>query len=453
MTDTRLDSLIQQMRSGVIDRRTFFVRAAAMGLGASALMHLPVAVAQDASGDDVELIPENIGTEGASHSTDTSKGTINLYSSWPLSGASEQLGGDMVVSVQLAIEAWGGAAGGFAINYEGLDDGLAANNGSWDAAKEAENASMVVNDEDAVAYIGTYNSGAAEASIPITNAAGLAQIAPANTAVQLTKESPSNPEGYPEVLYEATGKRNYMRVCPADDFQGAAGAAYAYNELGCRKIYIIHDNQTYGKGIAEVVQQTFEALGGEVVGFEAFDPNAPEYQAFMTKVASQAPDIVYMGAIVNLNAPKLLQDLRDQLSADDCAFMGPDGLMNQAFVDGSGEASEGAYITFGGLPPLELKGAGAAWAKQMQDRVGHLPDAYSVYAFECAAVVLQAIDQVGEKDRAKVLDEMFQTHDFRGLVGTWSFTETGDPDTATMSLNQVRDGQIDFVTTIAPPEV
>ena len=154
---------------------------------------------------------------------------------------------------------------------------------------------------------------------------------------------------------------------------------------------------------------------------------------------------------MNLNSPKLVQDLRDQLSADDCAFMGPDGLMNQAFVDGSGDAAENAYITFGGLPPQELTGPGAAWAEAMQEAVGHMPDAYAVYAFECAAVVLQAIDIVGEKDRAKILDAMFSMKDFRGLIGTWSFTETGDPDTATMSLNQVQDGAIQFVQTITPP--
>lgn len=454
MTDARLESLIDQMRSGTIDRRTFFVRAAALGLGASALMHLPVVVAQDASpaaGGDVALSPENVGTKGAPHSTDTSKGKINLYSSWPLSGASEQLGGDMVVSVQLAIEAWGGAAGGFEISYEGLDDGLAANNGSWDAAKEAENASMVVNDQDAVVYIATYNSGAAEAAIPITNAAGMAMISPANTAVQLTKESSVNPEGYPDVLYKATGKRNYMRVVPADDFQGKAGANFAINDLKKSKAYVLHDNQTYGKGLAEVFQAEFARLGGEVVGFEAFDPNAPEYQALMTKVASQGPDIVYMGAIVNLNPGKVLQDLRDQLSVDDCAFMGPDGIMNQAFVDGAGDAAEGAYITFGGLPASALEGPGKIWADTMTQRVGHEPDAYAAYSFECALVALQAIDQVGEKDRARILDAMFHTKDFRGLVGTWSFTDTGDPDTATMSLNQVKNGQIEFITTIAPP--
>jgi len=455
MVDSRFATLVDQMRSGKIDRRTFLGRAAALGVGASAIAGVMPAMAQDstpeASADagSGELTPENIGVAGVAHSTDTSKGTINLYSSWPMSGASEQIGGDSAEAIRLAIEIYGGAAGGFAINYEPLDDGLAANNGSWDAAKEAENAAMVVNDEDAVVYIATYNSGAAEAAIPITNEAGLAQISPANTAVQLTKENPVNPEGYPDVLYPS-GTRNYMRVVPADDFQGMAGANFSINTLGNSKAYVLHDNQTYGRGLAEVFRAEFERLGGEILGFEAFDPNAPEYQALMTKVASTGPDIVYMGAIVNLNPGKVLQDLRDQLSVDDCAFMGPDGIMNQAFVDGAGEAAEGTYITFGGLPASALEGPGAIWAQQMQERVGHEPDAYAAYSFECAVVALQAIDIVGEKDRAKILETMFNTTDFRGLTNTWSFTETGDPDTATLSVNIVKDGVITFDQKITP---
>ncbi len=455
MVDSRFATLVDQMRTGAIDRRTFLVRGAALGISAGALMRAIPAMAQDASpaaaGGSAELVPENLGVAGIEHSTDTSKGTINLYSSWPMTGASEQIGGDSAESIRLAIELWGGAAGGFALNYEALDDGVAANQGSWDAAKEAENASMVVNDQDAVAYIATYNSGAAEAAIPITNEAGLAQISPANTAVQLTKESPANPEGYPDVLYP-TGKRNYMRVVPADDLQGSAGANFAFNTLGAQTAYILHDQQTYGRGVAESFQATFVELGGEILGFEGFDPNAPEYQALMTKIASTGPQLLYLGAIVNLNASKLLQDFRGLLSPEETAFMGPDGLMNQAFVDGAGDAAEGAYITFGGLPANALEGPGAVWAETMRERLGHEPDAYAAYCFEAAVVVLQAIDAVGEKDRAKILETMFNTTDFRGLTNTWSFTETGDPDTATLSVNVVKDGEITFGETIAPPE-
>jgi ABC-type branched-subunit amino acid transport system substrate-binding protein len=67
-----------------------------------------------------------------------------------------------------------------------------------------------------------------------------------------------------------------------------------------------------------------------------------------------------------------------------------------------------------------------------------------VYAFEAAVVAIQAIDQVQAKDRKQILDAMFATEGFTGLLGTWSFTETGDTDSETISLNVVQDGAITF---------
>lgn len=455
MVDRRLSDLVEGFKSGTVDRRNFVIRATALGLSASTIGSVMRVVAQGtpeaspmAGG---ELSPDTIGMEGIEHSTDTSKGTINLYSSWPMSAASEQIGGDSAASVQLAIDIWGGAAGGFALTYTPLDDGVAANNGAWDGAVEAENCAQVINDPDAVAYIATYNSGAAEVAIPIMNEAGMGMVSPANTAVQLTRSDETTPEGYPDVLYP-TGTRNYMRVVPADDLQGAAAANYAVNDLGRSNAFVLHDNQTYGKGVAQVFNNTFEELGGSIAGFEAFDPNAPEYQALMTRIASTGCDLVYCGAIVNLNTSKLLQDMRTLMAPEDVTFMGPDGLINQAFVDGAGEAAQGALITFGGLPPDALEGPGAAWAQMMRDSVGREPDAYASYAFEAAVVVLQAIDKVGEKDRAAILDAMWNTENFRGLSNTWSFTDTGDKDSASISVSEVLDNVITFKQVITPPE-
>jgi len=46
---------------------------------------------------------------------------------------------------------------------------------------------------------------------------------------------------------------------------------------------------------------------------------------------------------------------------------------------------------------------------------------------------------------------MFGTKDFQGLAGSWSFTETGDPDTAQLTVNIVQDGVIVFNDMISPP--
>jgi branched-chain amino acid transport system substrate-binding protein len=168
----------------------------------------------------------------------------------------------------------------------------------------------------------------------------------------------------------------------------------------------------------------------------------------MTKIADTGPDIVYLGATVENNSSKVLLDLRSLMPADQVTCLCPDGLFTQAFIDGAGDASEGAFVTFAGFPPAELKGPGADYAKRMTDILGHPPDSYSVYAYEVAAVVIQAIDKVQEKDRGKILDAMFGTKNFKSLLGgTWSFTETGDTDALTMSINKIKrndDGVLAF---------
>ena len=455
MAQEWIGNLITQLHQQKIDRREFAQRAGALGLSATLIgqvLRAAPASAQDATpaGDGEAL---SVGNPDIEHMTGTDAGTVKFYSSWPLTGASEQLGGDMVASLQMALDDFGNAGGGFAIEYTALDDGIAANNGSWDAAKEAENATGVVNDPDAVVYIATYNSGAAAVSIPILNQAQpgpMAMISPSNTYPGLTKEAPGVEEDEPERYYP-TGKRNYMRVVPADDLQGPAAAAWAVESDGLGNAYVLHDNQLYGRGVALAFRDTFEQLGGTVAGFEAFDPNAPDYLALMTNIASSAPDVVYVGAITNLNPGKLLQDLRSVMPASEVTFIGPDGLINQAFIDGAGEAAQDAYVTFAGLPPNALEGAGAEWYTRIKEVLGHEPDAYAVYAYECAVVAIQALDQVQSNDRVEILDAMFATENFNGLLGTWSFLETGDTSLTTVSLNQIQDGTINFVEEIAAP--
>lgn len=67
-----------------------------------------------------------------------------------------------------------------------------------------------------------------------------------------------------------------------------------------------------------------------------------------------------------------------------------------------------------------------------------------------AVATLQAIDAIGSRDRAAILDHMFNTTDFRGPMGTWSFTETGDTTFDTISLFQVQSGQFAYGKGISP---
>jgi branched-chain amino acid transport system substrate-binding protein len=432
---SRFDRLVDQLQRGTINRRTFLVRAIALGASSSAVMSALSGVGGAAA---QEGSAASIGNPDIPHVEGTDKGLIKIYSSWPRTGSMVGIGVDAYEAAKLAFADFGNMAGGFAVEYVALDSGIAANNGGWDPGVESANANQAIADADAMVYMGTYNSGAAKISIPIMNEAGMAMISFANTYPGLTKEWAGNEEGEPDVYYPS-GKRNYSRVIAADDIQGAAGAAWAVESKGVGSAYILDDQSLYGHGVAQVFNDSLLELGAEVVGFEGYDPKAPDYQALMTKIADAGPDLVYVGATVENNPQKVLLDLRSLMPADQVIFLGPDGLNAQALIDGAGDASEGAFITFAGVQPAELKGPGADFATRLGEILGHSPDAYSTYSYESTVAVIQAIDQVQEKDRGMILDALMATKEFSGLVGnTWSFTETGDTDVYTMSVSEIK---------------
>jgi branched-chain amino acid transport system substrate-binding protein len=438
--DHRFEKLLDQLKRGKIDRRNFMLRAFALGVSTSAIysaLRSGSAAAQDAT-PAAAGGAASIGNPDIPHVEGTDKGLIKIYSSWPSTGAMEGIGTDALEAAKLAFADFGNMAGGYALEYVPLDSGIAANNGGWDPGVESSNANQAIADAECMVYMGTYNSGAAKISIPIMNEAGMGMISFANTYPGLTKDVPGVEEGEPDQYYPS-GTRNYCRVIAADDIQGSAAARWATEAKGITKAYILDDQSLYGHGVAQVFNDTLLELGAEVLGFEGYDPKAPDYQALMTKIADLAPELVYVGATVENNPSKVLLDMRSLMPADQVVFLGPDGLFAQAFIDGAGDASNGAFITFAGLPPAELEGPGADYNARMVEILGHSPDAYATYSYDSTVAVIQAIDQVGENDRAQILEALMATSNFTSLVGkTWSFTETGDIDTPSMSVNEIK---------------
>ena len=61
-------------------------------------------------------------------------------------------------------------------------------------------------------------------------------------------------------------------------------------------------------------------------------------------------------------------------------------------------------------------------------------------------VALTSIEKADVKDRARIRDAVLATQDYAGILGTWSFTPTGDTTLTRMSVRQVRNGRWDDST-------
>jgi branched-chain amino acid transport system substrate-binding protein len=372
-------------------------------------------------------------------------GDVKIVSSLPMTGSSLGQAQTIVNGIQLALEEVDSTVcdGNLKIGFETYDDATAAA-GKWDPAQVTSNSNKIVADEKVMAVIGTYNSGAAKLAIPIFNGDDLLMVSPANTYPGLTK--PDTGEANEPNVYYPSGKRNYVRVVPADDLQGVVAANWS-KSLGAQKVYILDDQELYGKGIADVYEKTAGEIGLEVLGREGINAKASDYRALMNKIKSQEPDLIYFGGITQNNAGQLIKDMRN-VGMTEVKFMGPDGTFEQALIDAAGKDAEGVYATFGGVPPKELTGKGKEFYDAYKAKFNSEPEPYAAYGYEAAQVAITAIGEVCEPDRDAIRQAALNIKDFPGLLGTWSFDENGDTSSTTMSGNVVKDGKWTFAETL-----
>jgi len=391
------------------------------------------------------------GREGGGEEGSTAK----IVSDFPRQGANRFQTMTMVNAIKLAIGQRDGKAGNVTIEYESLDDAT-AQTGQWDAAKCAENAQKAAQDEEIIGWIGPFNSGCAAVQIPILNEAHLGMISPSNTYVGLTR--PGGKPDEPEKYYP-TGERNYARVIVTDDKQGQAGAKLMQEE-GWESVYILDDKETYGKGIADQLQQTAEDLGIEILGREGIDGSAANYGSLMNKIAQTDPDAIYFGGIIENDADQLVKDkVGAGMSNEEVAFIVPAGVYVDTYLSQGGDAAEGTWVTFGGLPEGELSAEGQEFVKTYQQKYDDEIQPYTPYAYEAANVMLDAIERASEEaggdvpDRQAVLEQIFATEDYKGVLGTWSFDEDGDTTLTELSILKVEGGKFQLDRTLSVAEL
>jgi branched-chain amino acid transport system substrate-binding protein len=360
--------------------------------------------------------------------------TIKIVTSFPMRGIT--VGKSIVNGITLALEEVGYKAGEYKINLAVEDGG--DENGKWSEDIERDIATRASADPDVMAYLGTYNSGSAKISIPITNKAGLAQISPGNTWPGLTQ--PGFLPGEPGIFYP-TGVRNYFRVVPNDAMQAPAGAIWA-KELGATSIYILNDGTPPAKIEATIARKASE-IDLKVVGRSELKNTSDGIAVALKDVKKTKADILYFAGITTNGAVPLIKGLRAQTKT--VKFMGLDGILDQTFIDQAGSAAEGAFITSVGVPSSQITNpAGKEFVEKYRARFKTEPEIFSAFGYESAKVALLAIGKAGVKDRTKILTEVANIKDYDGLFGKWSFDQNGDTTLTLVSGNIVKDGEFAF---------
>jgi branched-chain amino acid transport system substrate-binding protein len=375
-----------------------------------------------------------------------------IASDLPLQGSGRTQTVQMTDAIKFVLKQHNFKAGKYKIGYQSCDDST-AQLGKWASEKCSANANAYAQDKSVIGVIGTFNSGCAEIIIPVLNRAPggpVGMVSPANTYVGLTHSGPGTAAGEPDKYYP-TGKRNYIRIVAADDFQGAADALNA-QQLGLKNVYILNDKEAYGQGVATDFKNSLTQLGIKVAGFAAWNGKASSYTGLATKIKQTGADAVFLGGLVCENGGKLVKDLRSTLGKS-VTLLAPDGFTPiSAVVQGAGAASEGMYVSVAGEPNEALPAGGKAFVKDFgATQSGGNVDPYSSYAAQSLEVLLSAI-AASDGTRASVADKLLHTKVTNGILGNFTIDANGDTNSNPVTMYLIKGGKQTTYKTITPPQ-
>jgi len=391
------------------------------------------------------------GDDGDSAEGDGGK-TLIISSDLPLQGASKDASVATNNAIKLYLEQIGNKVGDYTIEFKEYDDSTAAK-GNWDDAQCTKNASEHVQNTDEVAVMGTYNSGCAKIQVPTLNQdpdGPMLMVSHANTNPGLTKTwDPGEP-----TKFFPSGKRSYARVITTDDYQGAAAAQFAAQDLKVTKCYVLNDNQTYGQGVAKAFADEAAKQNIQVLGNEPWDSKATDYKALFGKIKAAGADCVYLGGIYDLNGGQVVKDKVAVLGPNTgIKLIGPDGFTGYPDLLKLKE-SEGMYLTFAGLTTQQLREAGGAGAKLLdayKAKYGADPATnYALYGVSAVQVILAAIEK-SDGTRKGVRDAVFEGDGI--TIGAADSvlgkeikvdTQTGDVNAIDISVELVKGGAETF---------
>lgn len=318
----------------------------------------------------------------------------------PMTGANASFGLQYMKGAQAAADAINAAGG---VNGEKIS--LTA----YDDACEPKQAVAVANKAAADKVAGVVGHFCSSSTIPASEVyddAGIIAITPGSTNPNVTEH----------------GLSAMFRMCGRDDQQGVVAGDYIVDVLKGKKIAVINDKDTYGKGLADATALQLTKRGVKPVLEEGLTRGEKDFSALVTKIRSVGADVVYFGGL-HPEAGPLVRQMREQ-GLKDVKFMSDDGVVTDELVTTAGGAQyvDGVYMTFGADP--RMLPDSKAVVEQFR-KSGYEPEGYTLYAY--ASVQALAAGFNGAKsNKGEDAAKFLKSHDVATVMGTKAWDAKGD---------------------------
>ncbi len=287
--------------------------------------------------------------------------------------------------------------------------------------KQGVSAANLLVGEGVQYVVGPVTSGVAIPASDVFAENGILMVTPTATAPDLTNR----------------GLTNVLRTCGRDDQQAEVAAAYVLKNMKDKRIAVIHDKGTYGKGLADAFKTALNAGGVTEVQYNSLTPGEKDLSALITRLKADNVDVIYFGGY-HPEGGLLARQLKD--GGVNALIIGGEGLSNTEFWAIGNEAAAGTLFT---NAADALKNPSSADAVKILKDKGIPAEAFTLNAYAAVEVLKAGIEKAGKADDTAAVAAALKTGEpIATAIGNLTYGESGDLTSPSFSLFKWEDGKI-----------
>jgi branched-chain amino acid transport system substrate-binding protein len=334
---------------------------------------------------------------------------------------------------QLAVDKINAAGG---VNGRPLQ--LVVYDGKTDPAVEASITTQLINSDKVPVILGFADSDAVLASAPLAQKAGIPFVTVGATSPKLPDQVGSN----------------MFLACFGDNTQAAVAAAFAIDNLKLKNAYVIEDTgMEYTTLLSKYFQETFEKMGGKIVGRDTYRSGDKTFTAQITKVkaARTKPDFLFISAGPSEIGLIVRQVRQAGLTMP---IVGGDGYDTPLLLEVGGNAANDVYFTTHALISPDSTGMSKQFYDEYSKAFGKPPEsAFVALAYDTVYLIADAIKRAGSTTPSAIRDALQQTKNLPGVAGDIGYAEGSRVPVKGVSVIGVKGGKLTLAAQLTPTYV